>query len=163
MLLASWHTCNIRMWLRQHLFTYWKNSNIPIIKKQSPRTDGYYRLWWIFFTLFRMSICCYFNSIWICQQFFTHWKYNKIPNIKKNLRTDRYDWLRWIFLTLFRMSICCYLNSVCMLSYEEKKSGSNVNELRYIMFTKKNLSGDGLPSTLDALVLHLYRALIFFH
>ena len=31
------------------------------------------------------------------------------------------------------------------------------------MFTKNNLSGDRLPSTLDPLVLHLYRALIFFH
>ena len=31
------------------------------------------------------------------------------------------------------------------------------------MFTKKRLSGDRLPPTLDALVLHLRRALIFFH
>ena len=30
------------------------------------------------------------------------------------------------------------------------------------MFTKNNLSGDRLPSTLDALVLHLSRKLIFF-
>ena len=39
----------------------------------------------------------------------------------------------------------------------------DVNKLRYRMFTKKNLSGDRLPPTLDALVLHLRRALIFFH
>ena len=37
-----------------------------------------------------------------------------------------------------------------------------MNELRYRMFAKKNLSGDRLPSTLDALVLHLHRTLIFF-
>ena len=37
-----------------------------------------------------------------------------------------------------------------------------MNELRYRMFTEKNLSEDCLPSTLDALVLHLREALIFF-
>ena len=31
------------------------------------------------------------------------------------------------------------------------------------MFIKKNLSRDGLPPTLDALVLHLRKALILFH
>ena len=30
-----------------------------------------------------------------------------------------------------------------------------MNELKYIMFTKKNLSGDHLPPTLDVLVPHL--------
>ena len=37
-----------------------------------------------------------------------------------------------------------------------------MNKLRYRMFTEKNLSGDHLPSSLDALVLHLRRALIPF-
>ena len=50
-----------------------------------------------------------------------------------------------------------------MLLYDENKSGSSVNELRYRMFTKTNSRGDRLPPTLDALVLHLCRALIFFH
>ena len=50
-----------------------------------------------------------------------------------------------------------------MLLYDENKSVSSVNELRYRMFAKNNLSGDRLPQTLDALVLHLRRALIFFH
>ena len=50
-----------------------------------------------------------------------------------------------------------------MLLYDENISGSSVSELRYGMFAKKNLSGDRLPTTLDTLVLHLRRALIFFH
>ena len=54
------------------------------------------------------------------------------------------------------------IQHVCYL-YEENKSGSSVNELRYRMFTEKNLSGDRLPSTLDALVIYLRRALIFFN
>ena len=37
-----------------------------------------------------------------------------------------------------------------------------MSELRYSMFTEKNLSGDRSPSTFDALVLHLRRTLIFF-
>ena len=39
---------------------------------------------------------------------------------------------------------------------------SDLPELRYRTFTEKNLSGYRLPSTLDALVLHLRRAFIFF-
>ena len=50
-----------------------------------------------------------------------------------------------------------------MLLYDENKPGSDVNELRYRIFTKENLSGDRLPPTLDALVLNLRRALMFFH
>ena len=50
-----------------------------------------------------------------------------------------------------------------MLLYDENKPVSDVNELRYRIFTKENLSGDRLPPTLDALVLNLRRALIFFH
>ena len=42
--------------------------------------------------------------------------------------------------------------------YEENKSVSNENQLHYRMFIKKNLSGDSLPSNLDALVVHLHRA-----
>ena len=38
-----------------------------------------------------------------------------------------------------------------------------MNYVRYRMSNKKNLSGDRLPLTLDALVLHLRCALIFFH
>ena len=45
---------------------------------------------------------------------------------------------------------------------EKNKSGSSVIELRYGMFTKNNLRGDRLPSTFDAVVLHLRRTLIFF-
>ena len=52
---------------------------------------------------------------------------------------------------------------IFMLLYDENKSGSRVNELRYRMLTKNNLCGDRLPPTLDALVHHLRRALIFFY
>ena len=54
------------------------------------------------------------------------------------------------------------IQHVCYL-YKENKSGSSVNELRYRMFTEKNLSGDRLPSTFDALVIYLRRVLIFFN
>ena len=64
-------------------------------------------------------------------------------------------------LSLESPFVVTLIQCVCYLS-EENKSGSNVNELRYIMFTEKNLSGDRLPSALDALVFHLRKALIFF-
>ena len=50
-----------------------------------------------------------------------------------------------------------------MFLYDENKPGLSVNELWYRMFTEKNLSGDCLPPILDASVLHLRRALIFFY
>ena len=60
------------------------------------------------------------------------------------------------------MSIFFHINNVCYL-YEENKSGSSVNELRYRMFTRNNLSRDRLPSIFAASVHHLNRALIFFY
>ena len=36
-----------------------------------------------------------------------------------------------------RKCVCCYFNSICILLYDENKSGSNVSELRYSMFTKR--------------------------
>ena len=75
---------------------------------------------------------------------FTYWKDNNIPNIKKqNLRTDRYDWLRLLSLSLDCLSAVSLIQYVRY--YEESKSGSNVNELRYRMFTKNNLSGNRFP------------------
>ena len=53
-------------------------------------------------------------------------------------------------------SVVLFIQRVCY-PYEENKSGSRVSQLRYRMFTKNNLSGDRLPSTLDALVLQLRR------
>ena len=53
----------------------------------------------------------------------------------------------------FRKSVCCYFNSVCIFFYDENKSGSDVNELRYRKFTKTNLRGYRLPPTLDVSVL----------
>ena len=64
-------------------------------------------------------------------------------------------------LSLERLSVVTSIQYVCYL-YEENKSGSSVNKLRYRMFIKKNLSEDHLPSTSDALVLHLRTALMFF-
>ena len=101
----------------------------------------------------------------IRQQFSTYWKDSNTPNIKKQTRwTHRLcDQLRWISLILPRKPVCCYFSSVCMLLYDKNKSGSGVNQLRYRMFTKKNLRGDCLPLNLGASVLHVRRALIFFH
>ena len=70
-------------------------------------------------------------------------------------------WQIWstsvISLSLFSSFAVTSTQYVCYL-HEEIKSGSSVNELRYRMFTEKNLSGDRLPSTLDELVLHLHRS-----
>ena len=71
------------------------------------------------------------------------------------------DFSDFPLLSLESLSVTS-IQYVCHL-YEENKSGSSVNELQYRMFTEKNLSEDLLPSALDALVIHLRRALIFFH
>ena len=47
--------------------------------------------------------------------------------------------------------------------YDASKSSSDVNESWYRKFTKKNSSGYHLPPILDALVLNMRRALMFFH
>ena len=46
---------------------------------------------------------------------------------------------------------------VCLL-YDKKAKDADINGLRYTLFSKKNLSVDKLPPTLDALTLHLRRA-----
>ena len=66
-----------------------------------------------------------------------------------------------IYLTLFSPSAVASIQRLCYIQ-EENTSGLSVSELRYRTFTEKNLSGYRLPSTLDALVLHLRRAFIFF-
>ena len=65
-----------------------------------------------------------------------------------------------ISLTLFSASAVTSIQYVCYL-YEENKSGSTVNELRYRMFTKKNLGGDRLPSTL-VLSIDIFSELFYF-
>ena len=64
--------------------------------------------------------------------------------------------------SLERPSVVTSIQYVCYL-YDDKKSGSSVSELRCRMFTRQILNRDRLPPTLDALVLHLRRALMFFH
>ena len=59
-LLASCNAYRIRMLLSKQFFTYWKDDHISNNKKNR-RTDKYDRLWWISLTLFRKSVCCYFN------------------------------------------------------------------------------------------------------
>ena len=63
MLLASYNVWNIKIWLHQQFSTYWKDNNIPNIKKQTKQTrfDGYDRLRWISLSLLGKSVCCYFN------------------------------------------------------------------------------------------------------
>ena len=85
-----------------------------------------------------------------------YWKDNNIPNIKtQNRRTERNDRFWWFLsLSLESSSVVTSIQYVCFFLWR-KCSSSNVNELRYTMFTKKNLSGVRSPSTSDVLVLHL--------
>ena len=46
---------------------------------------------------------------------------------------------------------------ICAL-YDKQFKTANINELRHKLFTKKSLSGEKLPPTLDALLMHLRRA-----
>ena len=64
-------------------------------------------------------------------------------------------------LSLESPSVVTSIQYVCYL-YDDNKSGSSVTELRCWMLTKDNSSRNGLLPTLDALVLDLRRALIFF-
>ena len=47
---------------------------------------------------------------------------------------------------------------VCLFMNDKRFSTGDINDLRYKLFTKKGLTGEKLPPTLDALVLHLRRA-----
>ena len=51
-------------------------------------------------------------------------------------------------LSLECSSVVATIQLVCSL-YQENKATSNINELRYEIFTKKNVSGDRLPPTLS--------------
>ena len=51
-------------------------------------------------------------------------------------------------LSLECTSVVAAIQFVCSL-YQENKATSNINELRYEIFTKKNLPGDRLPPTLS--------------
>ena len=42
--------------------------------------------------------------------------------------------------------------------YDKQFKSANINELLHKLFTKKNFSGEKLPPTLDALLMHLHRA-----
>ena len=70
---------------------------------------------------------------------------------------DMLHYVEFPSLSLRCSSVVAAIRFVCYLCLE-KKTTSNINELRYEMFTKKNLSGDRLPPTLDGLVFHLCRA-----
>ena len=74
--------------------------------------------------------------------------------------TNMIDFVELPSFSLGSPSVVTSIQYVCYL-YEENKSVSNVNNLRYRMFIKKNLSEDRLPSTSDASVLHLRRAFTF--
>ena len=70
----------------------------------------------------------------LSKQFFTYWKDDNILNIKKEIDelTKKYD-----------QHSVNFPHSLEKVRYEVNKSGSSVNELRYRMFTKKNLSEAG--------------------
>ena len=56
------------------------------------------------------------------------------------------------------ISNCMY--KVCLLFIRLEDDGlmMDINKLRHKLFTQKNVTGDKLPPTLDALTLHLRRA-----
>ena len=83
-------------------------------------------------------------------------KQNKLDEL-----TDMIGVGQVLSLSLQSPSVVTSIQYTCHL-YDDNKLGSSMNELRCRMFTKKNLSRDRLPQTLDALVLHLRRPLIFF-
>ena len=83
---------------------------------------------------------------------------NKIDEL-----TEMIDFGEFSLLSLESPSVVTWMQYVCYL-YEEMnqvKVWMNYDIAR--MFTKKNLSEDYLSLILDALVLHLRRALIFSH
>ena len=47
---------------------------------------------------------------------------------------------------------------ICWL-YDSNCTSFDVNELRYNLFCKKNISGDKLPPTRENLLLHIFRAI----
>ena len=88
-------------------------------------------------------------------------KITTFQTFKKKLDelTDMINFDEFPSLSLECPSIVFTIQYECYL-YDENKSGSSVNELRHIMFTKENLGRYRLTPTLNALVLHLRQALI---
>ena len=66
--------------------------------------------------------------------------------------TDMRDFGEFLSLSLEYTSVVAAIQFVCSL-YQENKGTSNNNGI----FTKKNVSGDLLPSTLDILVFHMCK------
>ena len=52
------------------------------------------------------------------------------------------------------------INLVCLL-YDSKCQVFDINHLRYKLFCSRNLSGEKLPPTHDALILHLSRVAFY--
>ena len=75
---------------------------------------------------------------------------------KINELTELIDFSEFPTLYLESPSVVTLIQYVYYF-YKENKSVSNVNKLRHRMFIRKNVSGDPLAPTLDALVLHLRR------
>ena len=69
---------------------------------------------------------------------------------------DMRDFGEFPSLSLQCTSVVAAIQFVCSL-YQENKATSNINELQYEIYTKKNVSGDPLPPTLNVLVFHLRR------
>ena len=84
-------------------------------------------------------------------------KQNKLDKLTHMVNFGEYP-----SLSLESSSVVTSIQYVCYL-HDDNKSDSSVDELQCRMFTKKNSSRDHLAPTLDVLVLHLCRALIFFH
>ena len=109
-------------------------------------------------------------KMWLHQHFYTYWEDNIISETKQTeqTRTERHDQIWWISHTLLRSpSVVTSIKYVCYL-YDQNKSASSVNELWCRIFTKKNSSKISFTTNFwcfsqVVLVLHLRRALAFFH
>ena len=88
-----------------------------------------------------------------------NWKDKTFQTLKIDGMADMIDFGEFLSFSLENLSLVTSIQYVCYL-YEENKSGSSENELHFRMLTMKKFSGDCLLSTL---VIHLCRALLFFH
>ena len=80
-----------------------------------------------------------------------------ILKTKTNEFIDMFEFGESPTLSLECASVIACIKFVCYL-YDSKTTMMDINKLRHKLFTQKNVTGDKLPPTLDALTLHLRRA-----
>ena len=87
-------------------------------------------------------------------------KKSALASLKKQLNNldELEDFGNEPALSLNDDAVVACIRFVCSLYDKSSNDEFNINEVRYKLFTKKSLSGEKLPPTLDALTLHLKRA-----